>query len=860
MNDGMNAGGWQFWIDRGGTFTDVVAKRPDGTIETRKLLSQNPERYRDAAIQGIRDSLGLKPGERIPSEAIRAVKMGTTVATNALLERRGDRTVLAITRGFGDALRIGYQNRPKLFDRRIVLPELLYERVVEVDERIDAGGTVLTPLDEDGARAGLQAAYDDGIRSVAIVFMHGYRHVAHERRVAEIAREIGFTQVSTSHQTSPLMKLVSRGDTTVVDAYLSPILRRYVDGVAEELGDVRLMFMQSNGGLTDARLFQGKDSILSGPAGGVVGMVRTAEIAGFGQVIGFDMGGTSTDVSHYDGEYERAFETQVAGRADAGADDAHPHRRRRRRLDPPFRWRPVQGRSRVRRRRSRPGLLPPRRAAGGDRLQCHARPHPAPVLPQGVRTGRRPAARRRRGRAAVRRLGLRDRRRRRRAEDARAGGRGVPHDRRREHGQRDQADLGAARLRRHRIHAELLRRRRRPARLHGRRFPRHDHGAGPPLRRGAVGLRHGVGGYPGNARAIGRVDARARGARRPRRPARRPRVRCAGRDRGSGGRGRQYHRARQGPSPLPGHRYRADRPVRRSGRDDRGVRGPAHPAFRLHHAGAQADRRGDLGGGDRGDREDHRPGTRDAGGPEGAGGPGHRRERVRRRPAADAGLRPRRPRPRRRHRRPGDRRRRQRDDGGRARLARRDHGPRPLDPPPGGRAAEGRGGGHPRRSGDARSVQQPVHVDRRADGGDAGQHRLLGQHQGTAGLLLRGVRPRRPPDRQRAAHAGASRLHGREHRDGDPRAPGHDEAGRRLRPQRPLQRRHPSPRHHRDHPGVRRRRQRDPVLRRLARPPRRHRRHHPRFDAARQPHGRRGRGADRQPAAWSRVAGSARRR
>ena len=313
MNDRTSAGGWQFWIDRGGTFTDVVAKRPDGATETRKLLSQNPERYSDAAIQGIRDCLGLKPGERIPSEAIRAVKMGTTVATNALLERQGDRTVLAITRGFGDALRIGYQNRPKLFERHIVLPELLYERVVEIDERIDAGGQVLTPLDEDGARAGLRAAFDDGIRSIAVVFMHGYRHTAHERRVAEIAREIGFTQVSTSHRTSPLMKLVSRGDTTVVDAYLSPILRRYVDGVADELGDVRLMFMQSNGGLTDARLFQGKDSILSGPAGGVVGMVRTAEIAGFGRVIGFDMGGTSTDVSHYDGEYERAFETQVAG-------------------------------------------------------------------------------------------------------------------------------------------------------------------------------------------------------------------------------------------------------------------------------------------------------------------------------------------------------------------------------------------------------------------------------------------------------------------------------------------------------------------------------------------------------------------
>jgi 5-oxoprolinase (ATP-hydrolysing) len=239
--------------------------------------------------------------------------MGTTVATNALLERKGDRVVLAITRGFGDALRIGYQNRPKLFARHIVLPEMLYERVVEIDERVDANGGVLTPLDEHNARAALQDAFAAGIRSCAIVFMHGYRHTEHERPVAEIARDIGFTQVSTSHGTSPLMKLVSRGDTTVVDAYLSPILRRYVESVAAELGPTRLMFMQSNGGLTDARLFQGKDSILSGPAGGVVGMARTAQMAGFGKVIGFDMGGTSTDVSHFDGEYERAFETLVAG-------------------------------------------------------------------------------------------------------------------------------------------------------------------------------------------------------------------------------------------------------------------------------------------------------------------------------------------------------------------------------------------------------------------------------------------------------------------------------------------------------------------------------------------------------------------
>lgn len=304
---------FQFWIDRGGTFTDVVARSPDGTIITRKLLSDNPEHYQDAALQGIRDILGVRREDPIPTEHIEAVKMGTTVATNALLERRGDRTLLAITRGFGDALRIGYQNRPRLFDRHIILPDLLYERMIEVDERVDAQGQLLTPLDESTVRRLLEQAYRDGIRGIAIVFMHGYRFPHHEQRVAGIARSIGFTQVSTSHETSPLMKLVSRGDTTVVDAYLSPILRRYVDRVAGELGSVRLLFMQSSGGLTDARLFQGKDSILSGPAGGVVGMVRTAEMAGFRKIIGFDMGGTSTDVSHFDGEYERSFESMVAG-------------------------------------------------------------------------------------------------------------------------------------------------------------------------------------------------------------------------------------------------------------------------------------------------------------------------------------------------------------------------------------------------------------------------------------------------------------------------------------------------------------------------------------------------------------------
>ncbi len=304
---------WQFWIDRGGTFTDFVIRAPDGKLTTHKLLSENPERYKDAAIQGIRETLGVEDGAPLPDGIVEAVKMGTTVATNALLERKGERTVLAVTKGFADQLRIGYQNRPNIFARRIELPEQLYETVVEIDERYSAEGEVLTALDAAGARTALQGAFDDGIRSVAICFMHGYRYTDHEAAVADIAREIGFTQVSVSHEVSPLMKFVGRGDTTVVDAYVSPILRRYVDLIAAQVGDARLMFMQSNGGLADARFFQGKDSILSGPAGGIVGAAQTAHMAGFDKIIGFDMGGTSTDVAHYDGEYERAFETQVAG-------------------------------------------------------------------------------------------------------------------------------------------------------------------------------------------------------------------------------------------------------------------------------------------------------------------------------------------------------------------------------------------------------------------------------------------------------------------------------------------------------------------------------------------------------------------
>src|SRR5882672_288117 len=304
---------WQFWIDRGGTFTDVVARRPDGAIVTHKLLSENPERYADAALAGIRHLLGVDGGAPIPGEQVEAVKMGTTVATNALLERKGDPTVLCITRGFRDALRIAYQNRPRLFDRHIVLPEMLYAKVVEVAERVGARGEMVLPLNLKKTQADLQAAFTEGFRSIAIVFMHGYRFTEHERQVAGLARQAGFTQVSVSHRVSPLMKLVGRGDTTVVDAYLSPILGRYVGQVAAELQGVRLFFMQSNGGLTDARRFQGKDAILSGPAGGIVGAARTSALAGFDRIIGFDMGGTSTDVSHYAGAFEREFETRVAG-------------------------------------------------------------------------------------------------------------------------------------------------------------------------------------------------------------------------------------------------------------------------------------------------------------------------------------------------------------------------------------------------------------------------------------------------------------------------------------------------------------------------------------------------------------------
>ena len=489
------SGRWQFWIDRGGTFTDVVARRPDGALVTHKLLSE-PVRgdgeggggYTDPAIAAIRHLLGVAPAEPIPGGEIEAVRLGTTVATNALLERKGEPTVLVITRGFRDALRIAYQNRPRLFDRRIVLPELLYSRVVEAGERVAATGEVLVPLDEEDTGRSLLEAYRDGFRAVAVVCLHGYRFPGHEQRIGQIARRIGFTQVSLSHETSPLMKLVSRGDTTVADAYLSPILSRYVNQVTGELSGVRLQFMQSSGGLTDARTFRGKDSILSagrrhrghGPDVGR-GRVRQGHRLRHGRHL------------HRRLALRRRIRAAVrdpGGRVPHARSHAqHPHGRRGRRVAAVLRRRAVPGRPRLRGGEPGAGRVPPRRPADGHRRQPHARPDPARLLSARVRSRRRPAARRRRGAGALRRAGRRDRRR----AQPRGGGGRLPGDRGGEHGERDQENLRAARLRRHRVRAGDLRRGGRPACLCGRRRPGHDEHPDPPARRGALGLRHGPG-------------------------------------------------------------------------------------------------------------------------------------------------------------------------------------------------------------------------------------------------------------------------------------------------------------------------------------------------------------------------------
>jgi 5-oxoprolinase (ATP-hydrolysing) len=305
---------WEFWIDRGGTFTDIIAHCEDGAIITHKLLSDNPSRYSDAALEGIRHILRLATNTPLPGEHISAIKMGTTVATNALLERKGEPTLLLTSQGFKDALEIGYQNRAEIFSFEINKPDILYQQVIEVPERMNVNGEIITPLNIEYTQQQLQQAYDYGLKSIAIVFMHSYRYPQHELQAAKIAKNIGFTQISISHKVSPLVKFISRGDTTVVDAYLTPILQRYISQIDKTIcGSTKLSFMQSNGGLADANFFHGKDSILSGPAGGVIGMVETAKQAGFDKLIGFDMGGTSTDVSHYNGNLERSFENEIAG-------------------------------------------------------------------------------------------------------------------------------------------------------------------------------------------------------------------------------------------------------------------------------------------------------------------------------------------------------------------------------------------------------------------------------------------------------------------------------------------------------------------------------------------------------------------
>ena len=487
----MPAGKWQFWIDRGGTFTDIVARNPDGRLSTHKLLSENPGRYRDAAIAGIKAVLGIALDAPIPPGVVEAVKMGTTVATNALLERKGERTLLVVNRGFADALRIGNQARPRLFDLAITLPSMLYEDVVEIAGRVGVDGEEIESLDEHTARAAFARARAKGISACAIVLIHAWKYPEHERRLAELAREAGFAQISASHAVSPLLRLIPRGDTTVVDAYLSPILRRYVEHVAAELEGVRLFFMQSNGGLADAASFQGKDAILSGPAGGIVGAARTAAMAGLDRIISFDMGGTSTDVALYAGGFERAFETAVAGVrlrapmmaintvAAGGGSILHFDGAR-------FRVGPDSA-------GADPG---PACYRGGGPLtvtdanvcvgKIQPRHFPAIFGPNGdqpldvgCRDGEicRPC---RRDRTCHRSA----------AHTAPSGGR-VPAHRGCQHGQRDQAGLGAEGPRRDPLRTAMLRRRRRPACLPGRRCARHGDRIHPPLCRRALRLWHG---------------------------------------------------------------------------------------------------------------------------------------------------------------------------------------------------------------------------------------------------------------------------------------------------------------------------------------------------------------------------------
>ena len=826
---------WQFWIDRGGTFTDIAGRRPDGALVTRKLLSENPEHYRDAAIQGIRELMGVAAGAAIPGDEIDVVKMGTTVATNALLERQGDRTLLVTTAGFADALRIGYQTRPNLFDRQIVLPSMLYERVVEVDERVMADGTVLRALDEAAARPLLQAAYDDGIRSVAIVFMHGYRFPAHEQAAAEVAREIGFTQVSTSHETSPLMKLVSRGDTTVVDAYLSPLLRRYVDQVAAELGGTRLMFMQSSGGLTDATLFQGKDAILSGPAGGIVGAVETAGQAGFGKIISFDMGGTSTDVAHYDGAYERAFETLVAG---------------------------------VRMRA--PMMLIHTVAAGGGSI-CFFDGARYRVGPESAGADPGPASYRRGGPLCVTDCNVML---------------GTLQPEFFPHvfgpGQDEALDADVVREKFAALAAEICEAtgdERTPTEVAAGFLKIAVENMANAIKKISVQRGYDVTGYTLNcfggaggqhaclvadalgmttvlihpfagvlsAYGMGLADIRAlreRAVEAPLDDALMPVLTRELDDLAAQAEAelreqdipdarieilRRAHIRYEG-SDTP-HAIEFGTPQEMQARfEDAHHRhyGFLMPQKRLiveaaavEGIGVMAETREPDRGDLRGSR--HASATRDRAGPH--GGAHARHPGVR--PGRHAAWQP-------RHR-PGDHPRADGDDGGRARLAGGADGEEPprAHPcrPPGAQLR----GGHRVRPGDAGSVQQPLHVDCRADGRDAGEHRLFGEHQGAARLLLRALRSGGQSGRQCAAYPDPPGLDGSVGAHGAAGEPRRPEAGRRLRGERALQRRHPLAGRDGHHADLRRGGGGDPVLRGEPRPPRRYRRAHAGLDAAGQP-------------------------
>ena len=778
------AGAWDFWIDRGGTFTDVIGRDPRGRLHPMKLLSESPA-YPDAAVGAIRRLLGLASVEPIPAGVIGVVKMGTTVATNALLERRGERTLLVTTRGFRDALEIGYQARPKIFARNIAKPEQLYSGVIEIDERVLADGTVEAVPDPRCVRTVLAEAKGQGFNSIAVVFMHAWRYPAHERVVAKIARDLGFAQVSASHAASALIKLVGRGDTTVVDAYLSPILARYVGQVSRDLDvertGARVMFMMSSGGLTSAKLFAGKDAILSGPAGGVVAMARTGVSAGFRRVIGFDMGGTSTDVAHFDGEFERAFETEVAGvrmrapmmkihtvaagggsilsfdgarfrvgPASAGADPGPAAYRRggplavtdanlmTGKLIPDF----------------FPKVFGPR---GDEPLDATIVRELFAALARDIGDGREPEAVAdgflsiavAKMAEAIKTISVA------RGYDVTRyalncfGGAGGQHA-------CDVADaLAITTVLIHPFSSLLSAYGMGLADIAAQR----GQGVDEPLDAGALAR---VGLIADQLADTAVAEVMSQGvARAAIKVHRRAQLRYAGSD-----------TTIEVKLSRPAAMRRAFEGAHKSrfGFIDR-AKAIAIEAVSVEAVGGAA-RLAERSRARNSNRA-ARPGPRDA-------------FLLSRRLARGERLFARGLAGRRRRRWTCARRRAASDDRRRAGLARRGHGEEPRSPDPRRADAAARGDRRKGRSGHARDLQPSLHVDRRADGRDAAEHRLFGQYQGTARLLLRFVRPRGPPRRQRPAHAGASGLDGPLGRDDHPRQRGAHPPRRRVRAQRAL--------------------------------------------------------------------------